>query len=86
MRTDRDLLDHLGECLDCVYLSDLRPLRLRPDLIRAVRAVPAERYSAAQWADALYYLTGVRQAQSATAQALKGELLLRLRRGGPGAV
>lgn len=55
-RKQPDLLDYLAQQVGCDVLSDLHCPWYRSALQRAVRQIPPEQYSAAQWREALYYL------------------------------
>ena len=71
------LLDDLAELAGCDYLSDLRCPDIHGDLKRTLLRLPAENYPAAEWAEALSYLTGLGDARG-TAEELRRMLLERL--------
>ena len=50
------LLDQLARSMGTDVLADLRDPLLRKPLLRLIGQIPPERYSAAEWRDALCYL------------------------------
>ena len=56
-----DLLERLAHVCGCVYLSDLRGLRLtRARADAALDKIPPGRYPLAQWREAASYVAGTR--------------------------
>lgn len=79
-RKDISLLEHLAERMQCRYLSDLRNREDRARLSALVRGLPARKYPAAEWLDALNYLTGERADERLCAEEVKSMLTERLKR------
>ena len=71
------LLDDLAELSGCDFLSDLRRPNAHAAMKRALLRLPAENYSAEEWAEALSYLADLQGAEG-TAQELRKMLLERL--------
>ena len=58
MENNKHLLDILWEKVGCTYLSDMKTGKTRPDILRIIKTINKEEYSAEMWSEALSYIFG----------------------------
>ena len=56
MENNKHLLDILWEKVGCTYLSDMKTGKIRPDILRIIKTINKEEYSAEMWSEALSYI------------------------------
>lgn len=63
------LLELLSFRTGCMYLSDLRQIRLLPEIQHVVRSISPEKFSLWEWCDAVSYITGEAHSFSSPGEA-----------------
>lgn len=74
------LLEYCVEQIGCNYLSDVRSILWRESMRRVIQSIPAERYSAHEWVDALNYISDAQYKKWLSAKRARETLLNVLRR------